>query len=57
VLFNASKLKIEFDENLVKVNDIRKTVEKLDYKVLIKGGRTWSVSIVPMVVIKMKKDV
>jgi copper chaperone len=34
VLFNASKLKVEFDENQVKVDVIRKTVEKLGYKVL-----------------------
>lgn len=34
VLFNASKLKVEFDEGQVNGNDIRKTVEKLGYDVL-----------------------
>lgn len=34
VLFNASKLKVEFDESQVKAEDIRKTVEKLGYEVL-----------------------
>lgn len=34
VLFNASKLKVEFDEGFVNGNDIRKTVEKLGYEVL-----------------------
>jgi copper chaperone len=34
VLFNASKLKVEFDESQVNVNDIRRTVENLGYDVL-----------------------
>jgi copper ion binding protein len=34
VLFNASKLKVEFDESKVNENHIRKTVEKLGYEVL-----------------------
>lgn len=34
VFFNASKLKVEFDESIVKGNDIKKTVEKLGYDVL-----------------------
>jgi copper chaperone len=34
VLFNASKLKVEFDESQVNVNDIRRTVENLGYDIL-----------------------
>jgi copper chaperone CopZ len=34
ILFNASKLKVEFDERLINGDDIRKTVEKLGYDVL-----------------------
>ncbi|GFP76424.1 heavy-metal-associated domain-containing protein [Clostridium fungisolvens] len=34
VLFNASKLKVEFDESLVDGNQIRNTVERLGYEVL-----------------------
>lgn len=34
VLFNASKLKVEFDEDKISGSDIRKTVEKLGYDVL-----------------------
>lgn len=34
VFFNASKLKVEFDENQVNGDDIRRTVEKLGYEVL-----------------------
>ena len=34
VLFNASKVKVEFDESLIDGNDIRKTIEKLGYDVL-----------------------
>lgn len=34
VLFNASKVKVEFDENLIDGSDIKKTIEKLGYDVL-----------------------
>jgi copper chaperone CopZ len=34
VLFNASKVKVEFDENLIDGSDVKKTIEKLGYDVL-----------------------
>lgn len=34
VLFNASKVKVNFDENLGDGNDIKKTIEKLGFDVL-----------------------
>jgi copper chaperone len=34
VLFNASKVKVNFDENIISSNEIRITIGKLGYEVL-----------------------
>lgn len=34
VLFNASKVKVNFDENIVNGNEIRNTIKKLGFDVL-----------------------
>lgn len=34
VLFNASKVKVDFDESIVDGNDIKKTIERVGFDVL-----------------------
>lgn len=34
VLFNASKVKVDIDENIIDANEIRKTIEKLGFDIL-----------------------